>query len=711
MKKVININFQGVVVPIEEAAYESLRQYIDSLRSYFEAEDGRDEIINDIESRISELFQERLKAGAVCITENDVAGIIDNMGRPADFEEAEGIAGEPKERPEYKEQHSYSSYGQKRLFRNENHKILGGVCSGLGSYLGIDPWIVRVLFILSGLGLIAYLILWIFVPGSSSINLGYRKRLFRNPDDKVISGVCGGIGSYFSINAWIPRIIFLLPFISFFFRWQTFGPWSFPNFMKLTFSPGTFLVYVILWIIIPEAKTASEKLQMKGEKVDLNSIKESVAKEMKDVAERMGKYGKDADAFIKEKGPQFQKELHQTLNAPGNTLGNIIATLIKVFVYIIMGAVAFTVLAVVFAIAVVAVGIFPLKDFIVADGWQNVLAWLTLIFFIGVPVAGTIAFIIRAITRRKRTDNRIRNTGIALWIFGWVCLFALISWVGKEFRFVGSADGRTIEMVDPDIDYLEVSPLHRADFRLRYWLSFEPFSTLSIVDDTALVPNVRVKIFKADGDRFYTRYQAYSNGPDKEIADRNAEKIEFRAEQKDGVLFLDNALKVNRHDKFRNQIVEVSVYVPVNHRIKVDRGFSWFDRSEFVVFKKKDGYSNRSWQLDGYSYVAGREYIMLEDGLKSLNDNRQESDEKYRYQAPGIDSIQEAQQQQIRDMERSLDSTRKAHKEEMERIKDSLKKRKSADEEEARMNALLPNGWPSVQLPDIHSLQGFFSFL
>ena len=90
MKKVININFQGTVVPIEETSYELLKQYTESLRHYFANEEGRDEIINDIESRISELFQERLKKGSTCITDDDVNAIINNMGRPADFEEAEG---------------------------------------------------------------------------------------------------------------------------------------------------------------------------------------------------------------------------------------------------------------------------------------------------------------------------------------------------------------------------------------------------------------------------------------------------------------------------------------------------------------------------------------------------------------------------------------------------------------------------------------------
>ena len=101
MKKVININFQGTIVPIEESSYELLQQYIESLRRYFANEEGRDEIINDIESRISELFQERLKGGSTCITDDDVNGIIRNMGRPEDFEEAEkGETSENENAPE-----------------------------------------------------------------------------------------------------------------------------------------------------------------------------------------------------------------------------------------------------------------------------------------------------------------------------------------------------------------------------------------------------------------------------------------------------------------------------------------------------------------------------------------------------------------------------------------------------------------------------------
>src|SRR5271170_1156509 len=85
MKKIININFHSRVIPIEETAYEILQQYIDSLRRYFAYEEGRDEIISDIENRFSELFADKLKKGAVCITDDDVNAIIASMGRPEEF--------------------------------------------------------------------------------------------------------------------------------------------------------------------------------------------------------------------------------------------------------------------------------------------------------------------------------------------------------------------------------------------------------------------------------------------------------------------------------------------------------------------------------------------------------------------------------------------------------------------------------------------------
>src|SRR5436190_24248771 len=86
MKKILNINLSGRVIPIEDSAYENLQAYIESLRKYFAHEEGRDEIINDIESRIAELMNEKVREGAYCITDADVEEISISIGRTQDFE-------------------------------------------------------------------------------------------------------------------------------------------------------------------------------------------------------------------------------------------------------------------------------------------------------------------------------------------------------------------------------------------------------------------------------------------------------------------------------------------------------------------------------------------------------------------------------------------------------------------------------------------------
>ena len=126
MKRVININFQGRVIPIEESAYDILKRYVESLNIYFSNEEGKDEIINDIESRIAELFSETLKKGSTCISDEDVENIINSMGRPADFDEQGAGSSNTENTGAKSEQNSYQQNTfAKRLFRDENNKVLG----------------------------------------------------------------------------------------------------------------------------------------------------------------------------------------------------------------------------------------------------------------------------------------------------------------------------------------------------------------------------------------------------------------------------------------------------------------------------------------------------------------------------------------------------------------------------------------------------------
>ena len=105
--------------------------------------------------------------------------------------------------------------------------------------------------------------------------------------------------------------------------------------LRFSFSPGALMVYIILWLVIPEAATTAEKLAMKGEKVDLNSIKNSVMEEMKGVQSRAEKFGKEAE----EKGKVIGAELGTIAKRNSRSLGDIIVLLLKAFAYFVIGVV------------------------------------------------------------------------------------------------------------------------------------------------------------------------------------------------------------------------------------------------------------------------------------------------------------------------------------------------------------------------------------
>lgn len=701
MKKVININFQGSVVPIEETSYELLKQYIESLRNYFADEEGRDEIINDIESRISELFQERIKNGSTCITDDDVNVIFKNIGRPEDFEEAEGGEKKPKDDKEPDNgKFQFGRFGEKgkRLYRDENHKILGGVCSGIAAYLGIDPVIVRVLFIVSGIGFLAYILLWIFVPGSNALVNGVRKRLYRNPDLKIIGGVCSGIGSYFNVNPWIPRAFFLIPFISLFFRWGHIGPLTFPNFLSFSFSPGTFIIYIILWLVIPEATTTSEKLEMKGEKVDLNSIKNSVVQEMKGVQERVSKMGQEVGTMAKERSGEIGKEVTYAAKRTSGALGNIIITLFKIFAYFILGCIALSLIIALFSLAVVSIGLFPLKNFVLNEGWQSVLAWGTLIFFIGVPVIGIITFIIRRIARIKSHNRIIRYSFLGLWFLGIICFISLLISVGQDFRRTSSANEERVALENPGIQSLEVNSLTNNRYnRANTWFRLEPFATFD--DDTAYIGNVRIRIEKSSTDSFQVGIIKMCNGNTRRNADTLASLINYAVFQKDSLLMMDKAIAINTNDKFRNQSVMVIIYVPVGKHIKVNKNLD-YNRNIRVhgpLFNDDNWYN---WEEDDYDFQYGVEYVMQENGLYTLsgipandynrnNDWRSEQDnrrnnyqsdgdqENYRYdQHNKVDSLRMIKEKEIQKIQSSVDSLKDEREKQIIKMKDSLREAK-----------------------------------
>ncbi len=177
MKKTFPVNINGKVFYIDEDAYELLSNYLTQLRAAFCGTEG-DEIVTDIESRISELFDERISAGANAITFADVNSVIEIMGKPADIGDMnDGITPPPpysRDTDETNAENSVVKPSRKRLYRNLNNKVIGGVFGGLSTYLGWDANIMRLLYAALCIAtyvwplVLLYLIAWMIIPPANN---------------------------------------------------------------------------------------------------------------------------------------------------------------------------------------------------------------------------------------------------------------------------------------------------------------------------------------------------------------------------------------------------------------------------------------------------------------------------------------------------------------------------------------------------------------
>ena len=635
MKKVININFQGRVIPIEETAYEILKQYVDSLRRYFSNEEGRDEIVNDIESRIAELFSETLKKGGTCITDADVNAIIASIGRPEDFD---GEEEKVKERVYEQSNNRYTYTRGERLFRNENDKVIAGVCGGIASYFGIDPLIVRILFIVFalgfGFGFLVYLVLWIAVPSAASTVIGSaRKRLMRDPEDKFIGGVCKGLSYYFGVNVWIPRALFLIPFFTFVFRWNDWGAVHYPNFFSLSFSPAAAIIYIILWLVLPEAKSNSDRLEMKGEKVDLNSIWSNVTNETKGMGDRVKKFSQEAVDLATETGKkfgsqskQFSAEVSQTARRSGRGFGNVIGLLVKIFVYLVVGAVLFAVVAALFGVGVAMFGLLPLKKYLLDGGWQTVFAWGTLLF-IWVPVIAILTGIIRRLAKMKGNSTIFKSAFWSLWLVGLACVIGLIVSLANDFQYRSTANEQNIILSNPKTDKLELNAMRIGIYYERFdWLRLEPFANID--DDTAYVNNLHLRIVKADGDSFEVKMLKMSDGESRQYANELTNRIQYSIYQKDSTLTLSRGIAITENEKFRNQRVYVTVAVPVGKRIIIDGNVANWNGNVHFGWRDDNWNNSERWNDDEkeYDWDHDVEYVMTKDNLERI-DGKMDNDD------------------------------------------------------------------------------------
>ncbi len=689
MKKIININLSGRVIPIEDSAYERLQGYIESLRRYFAKEDGRDEIINDIESRIAELMSDKIRLGSAAITDEDISQIIGSMGTIEDFEavESENIAASASASSNQSGSDSSYTYAKKeksRLYRDSSDKMIGGVCAGIANYINVDPAIVRILFAIItfggfGLGFLAYILLWIILPPKDLVNFS-GKRLYRNPEDKVIGGVAGGLAAYFNKSANAIRLIFAAPLL----LNIIFGVFSWPFFHEGSVVPnivfgsltGTFiLAYIVLWIVLPEANSQYQKMEMRGEKVDLNSIRQNVKEGMENMKGKVKdwsdeakgaaqNFGSRAKEFANTRGKAFAAEVKESANRTGRGIGHIIGVLFKAFFIFIAGSIAFALFIGLIGLLIGGVGVWPIKNFILDGFWQNTFAWGTLILFLGVPLIGFITWLLRRIMKVRSQSNYLGWTFAGLWTLGWISVSLFVASMVNDFRMSNyrraaneisitePANGKMIVQVSqPEVEYSGSMP----------WIDIDG-DGFDITKDTLSISNIRIEdVEKSDDGKYHVFVKKYSKGKTVAEAESRAQMIQYHTSYTDSVLDLGSHFAIDKDTKFRGQQVIVSIQIPVGKKIRFDRTITKLHAFDIEVRDRGRWDGKRRIDIDSddnFGYRTDIDYIMGADGI--LRDTSgaevKQPNNDYRYENNNDSLELERKRKELKDLEERINS-------------------------------------------------------
>ena len=649
MKKIININLSGRVIPIEDAAYESLQRYIESLRRYFAKEEGRDEIINDIESRIAELMNDKVKKGAAAVTEADMEEIINAMGRIEDFEAADAAENANATTGAFASETNSAQYATKpkrkgRLYRDKADKILGGVCAGIANYMNVDPAIIRLLFAIItfggfGFGIFIYILLWIFLP-TRDLEGFVGKRLFRNPEDKIIGGVAGGLAAYFNKETWIVRAIFAAPLIIniilgvFNGIFNAFNGPDFPNIFVGSFT-GTFvLAYIILWIVLPEASSPFEKMEMRGETVDVNRIRQNVQEGMSDFKNRAQTWGEEvktsaqnlgdrASQFANTRGKTFAAEVAQTARPVASGCAHAIGVIFKAFFLFVVGAIAFGLFVTVLIFTVSGVAR-PVNDFLLNGFWQNATLWGVLIFFLAVPLIAIITWIVRRLMKVRSQNRYLGWTFGGLWTLGWICLAYFIASMARDWRYYNNVS-EEVTMSQPAMNKIIVRVNEPA---VRYSGNFDWIDSddegWDITDDSLKMANVKVRIEKSEDSNYHVTMFRYSAGRNRGEAQQRAQKIAYSVSTMDSALILGSGLGISKEQKFRGQKIIVEIEVPVGKQIRFHESvIEKLNHTNIRIRERiRNGYRyrrDRDWDMDWdddsyFNWKPGIDYVMNADG-------------------------------------------------------------------------------------------------
>ncbi|MHC9090100.1 PspC domain-containing protein [Tenacibaculum sp. IMCC1] len=490
MNKTININLGGFFFHIDETAYQKLKRYLDAIaRSLSDDPQGKNEIIADIEARISELLSERITDARQVVNESDIEEIIAIMGQPEDYAEAE---------------EGYSENTSFNYKRNTSNK-----------------------------------------------------KMFRDGDDKFLGGVCSGLGHYFNIDVvWI-RLAFLI----------------------LTLAGFGFGIigYIILWVILPEAKTTSEKLQMEGEAVNIDNIEKKIRNEFENLSSKVKEGAHDLSDKISN--ADYQKLRNQTKSGFQDfidTMGKILLAVFKVFgkfmgvlLIFIAGITIISLLLTLFSVGSLEILNFDgdmihYPPFFYDSAMPKWLLMTFVFFLIGIP------FVVLFILGLRILSPNVKRLGIAtvLTLFGlWLVSLLAIGFSGIEYFTTHAYDGAHVSK--HSITYNQEEPLkirvvNDDNIYYQHSLRNRDNSVSVHVNDKEMKysNDINIDVRKSETGNAYIEIKKTSEGRKRNDANSNAEAIQYNFKTANNTIVFDAFFISEYKNMWKDEEIDAVLYIP-----------------------------------------------------------------------------------------------------------------------------------------------------
>ena len=515
MKKTVKINISGVFFNIDEDAYHILQNYLAHVNRKFSAEQEGKEIISDIELRIAEILQSKINNQKQVISKEDIDEVIEIMGKPEDFDN--------------EDTHRSANTYSRRLYRDPDNRVLGGVCSGMASYFNIDPVIVRLIFV-----------------------------------------------------------------VMLFISWGVVG-----------------LIYIVLWALLPPAYTTAEKLEMRGENFSISDIEKNVRNEFETVKSNLNNY-------------RNSRSYNRTRNFIDDFF-RAIGQIILVFLKVIGGIIGF-------AMVVAGVGLLiGLTGWIVVGEplmpWNNIfvdnqlvytdmlhsfldpntiwLFFICVLLIVFIPLVVLIYTGLKLLLRFKINDKPFAIIGFTVWIIS-IVIVTVLSFSQVKKLSVSVRDKQKVEITKSNGKalYLKTNKTENAESSKFYIFDSEFSVTYDKENNKILYALPEIDIVRAYDQNVLVEVEKIARGINHIKAEENAQNINYICQQLDSILIFDAFYPLVKDNIWTFPNVNIKVRIPDGCIIYIDE--SIVDQLDYI--DTKEYYSRRD--------MVNKYWIMTDEGLE-----------------------------------------------------------------------------------------------